>query len=96
VKPVVLEPRVWRHLRDELYKEHPKSVFLLRHRMKDRLGFMVREHRNWVEKPSTPGDDLNFGYYQDQVHLDFYSEHKRTMFLLKWAEFINRSEHGAR
>jgi hypothetical protein len=85
MKPVVLTPRAWRKLRDELHKEHPKSVFLLRTRMKDRLGFMVREHRNYVPK-------LDGGYYSDQVHLDFYSEHKRTMFLLKWAKYISKDE----
>ena len=98
MKPIVLKPRVWRKLRVELHKEHPKSVFMLRERMKDKLGFTVREHRAYV-----PGngqkDELgftNFGYYDEQIHLDFYSEHKRTMFLLKWSEFINGSEDGTR
>ena len=92
MKPIVLKPRQWRKLRDELHKEYPKSVFLLRDRMKTKLGFTVREHRQWVDNPKPSDYEWDKGYYDEQVHLDFYSENKRTMFLLKWSEFINKEQ----
>lgn len=95
-KPVILAPRTWRRIRDQLHKEYPKTVFMLRNKMKAVLGFTVREHRKWIDKPRTLGDDLDVGYYRDEVHLDFYSENKRTMFLLKYSEDINRVENEER
>ena len=92
MKPVILNPRTWRKIRVELHKEVPKSVLALRSKMRTVLGFTVREHRTWIDTPKTASDDLNVGYYEDQVHLDFYSEHKRTMFLLKFSELINTIE----
>jgi hypothetical protein len=45
---------------------------------KERLGFTVREHRAPIS------DDGHFWDYQHQIHLDFYDEQSRTMFLLKY------------
>jgi hypothetical protein len=45
------------------------------------LGFTVREHKEFVPK-------MDGGYYDFEIHLDFYSENKRTMFLLKFSEVI--------
>jgi hypothetical protein len=46
------------------------------------LGFTVRDHKAFIQKPDG-------GYYSLEVHLDFYSENKRTMFLLKFSEVLN-------
>lgn len=94
MKPVILTPRQWRTLRDELHKEYPKSVFMLRNRMKETLGFTTREHRAWkvndqYDSQRNRGEDTAKGWYADEVHLDFYSQNKRTMFLLKYSEIIN-------
>lgn len=78
----------WKRIRTELQTEHPKTVFMLRDKMKKVLGFTVREHKAWIDKPATAGDDLNFGYSEYQIHLDFYSVNKRTMFLLKFSDII--------
>jgi hypothetical protein len=32
------------------------------------------------------------GYGEYQIHLDFYSENKRTMFLLKFSEVIGNKD----
>ena len=42
-----LKPRVWQRIRADLHTEHPKSVFMIRDRMKDVLGFTVREHAGY-------------------------------------------------
>jgi hypothetical protein len=89
MKPVILSPRVWRRVRDELHTEYPKSVFMLRSKMRTILGFTVREHRNWVSTIGKPDAETN-GYYEDQVHLDFFDSRKKSMFLLKYSDLINR------
>lgn len=81
-KPVILTTGQWKKIREELHTEYPKTVFMLRNKMKQVLGFTVREHKAFIQKPDG-------GYYDLQIHLDFYSENKRTMFLLKWSEILN-------
>ena len=51
--------------------------------MRKVLGFVSRTHREWKTDP-------NFGnrYAEDTIHLDFYNEPKRTMFLLKYGEYL--------
>ena len=34
----------WIKIRTELHNEHPKSVFMLKNKMRQVLGFTVREH----------------------------------------------------
>ena len=85
MRPVVLTVDQWKHIRTELQTEHPRTVFMLRDKMKRILGFTVREHTAWVPKPDG-------GYSDYQIHLDFYSENKRTMFLLKFSETIGKQD----
>ncbi len=63
----------------------PKSSLLIRDKKKRHLGFTVREHKDYVPK-------MDGGYYGTQIHLDFYNESKRTMFLLRYSDFINAQE----
>ena len=89
----------WQQIRAELHTEHPKSVFMLKHKMKEVLGFTVREHTEWVKiNPAPDGPDWldtsQEGWYRDKKHeysirLDFYNERKYTMFLLKYSEYLN-------
>jgi len=105
VKPIKMHTRTWKLIQAKLHTEYPPSYFI-RYKMKNKLGFTVREHNAWI-----PNENYNKEYrdYQDakdsvnpldlllsipperghtrtEVHLDFYSENKRTMFLLKYAE----------
>jgi len=47
VSTLKLSTRQWQRIRAELHKEHPKSVFMIRDRMKAVLGFTVREHNGY-------------------------------------------------
>jgi hypothetical protein len=76
-----LTVKQWQVIRTDLHTDHPKSVFMLKHKMKSVLGFTVREHNEWVIKP-----DGGYGDYS--IRLDFYNERKYTMFLLKFSEII--------
>ena len=90
----------WQRIRADLHTEHPKSVFMLKDKMKRVLGFTVREHNEWVDdkvSDDKDGFDLfsvqNDGWYKGKRHehsirLDFYNERKYTMFLLKYSEYI--------
>lgn len=111
-KPVIISLDAWRKIRQDLHKQYPKSVFALRSKMKAVLGFTAREHRSWQVNSNyereyyvyqnQKKDDLQVffepqrGYYVNEIHLDFYSDNKRTMFLLKYSDFINKAENEKR
>jgi len=90
----------WQQIRADLHTEYPKSVFMLKGKMRQVLGFTVREHNEWVEfNPTTTTPDWletgQEGFYKNKHHehsirLDFYNERKYTMFLLKYSEYIGK------
>jgi hypothetical protein len=80
-KPIVLTQSKWYELKERLTNDYSPSVMMLSYRMKDKLGFTVREHREWTQQR---------GYMTD-IRLDFYNEPKRTMFLLKYSEYLEKS-----
>lgn len=57
---------------------------LIREKMKVVLGFVVRKHREWIPEKGYDG----YGNWEETIKLDFYDESKRTMFLLKYSEFL--------
>lgn len=81
-KPIVLSKDRWYKLKNRLTNDYSPSVMMLSYRTKDKLGFTVREHRSWTEQT---------GYMVD-IRLDFYDEPKRTMFLLKYSEYLDGRE----
>jgi hypothetical protein len=48
-----------------------------------------REYEELLVKPDWLSVEPARGNTEYQIHLDFYSENKRTMFLLKFGEYIN-------
>lgn len=98
-KPVIMTPSQWNVVLERIKQREKPSVYLSREKMKDVLGFTVRDHREYVKDPdyvkSPPDQDsewypiIQLGWYegktsQHTVRLDFYDEQKRTMFLLKY------------
>ena len=91
MKPIVLSDEQWRTIREDLHTMYPRSVFALRNKMKNVLGFTVRSHSQWISEKASPvldSDNYDSGYYVDETHLDFYDEKKRTMFLLKFGHIV--------
>jgi hypothetical protein len=86
MKPIVLSEQNWAKLRFHLMETQPKSVMLTRWKMREVLGFTDRLHTEWVEKPDSEG------YQRRQVHLDFFDEAKKTMFLLKYSDWIKSED----
>ena len=88
----------WQQIRADLHTEYPKSVFMLKGKMRQVLGFTVREHNEWVEsKIVDAGPDwLDTGqegwhkgkHHEHSIRLDFYNERKYTMFMLKFSEYL--------
>jgi hypothetical protein len=79
-KPIILTQDKWYKLKNRLTDDYSPSVMMLSYKTKDKLGFTVREHREWTEQR---------GYMVD-IRLDFYNEPKRTMFLLKYSEYLEK------
>ena len=76
-RSVKLKEKQWDKLQQRLKEEHPLSVFAIRSKMKSVLGFTTREER---------GND----YFNPTIHLDFFDEKKKTMFLLKYGDYLER------
>ena len=79
-RSIILSEHTWGKLYTQLARDNPHSVILIREKMKKVLGFTSRRHHYFNQE-----DD----YYVEEIHLDFYDEPKRTMFLLKYSEFLN-------
>ena len=76
MKAVKLRQRNWQKIREQLLQEYPKSAIIIRWKMKEVLGFTVR-------------DDNSYNYGETFVYLDFFDEKKYTFFCLKFSEYIN-------
>jgi len=102
-KPVVMSPSQWDTVLDRIKQREKPSVYLSREKMKEVLGFTVRDHREYVKDPDyvrQPEDKDDWSYMEPAgwfegkmnvhtVRLDFYDEQKRTMFLLKYGNGQN-------
>lgn len=86
-KPIELSYDQWKRLLKQLMQDYPHSVILIRERMKSKLGFTPREYRDWDKDMGKYG-----GYRKNCVMLDFYSEKKRTFFIMKYSEYIQQEQ----
>lgn len=74
---VVMSTNEWRMIYEQIKLDHPPSVYLIREKMKKVMGFTVRVHHDheWKRERSP------------SVHLDFYTESLKTMFILKYQSY---------
>lgn len=86
MKQLILKHREWDRIFEKIKAEYvtTPSVYLMRNKMKEQLGFTVREHRNYNEQDVEYDLNNDWRDYQSQIHIDFYSEAARTMFVLKY------------
>jgi hypothetical protein len=84
MKPVRLTTKSWNLIQREIKKDYPASVLLISWKMKNRLGFIARDEGaheihtlNGIQR--VPGS----------IVLDFFSEHKKSFFLLKYSELLH-------
>lgn len=81
-RSVKLQAKQWEKLQKHLKEEHPISVFAIRDKMRRVLGFTTRHAYGVLP---------NSHIHEPIVHLDFFDEPKKTMFLLKYGDYLERS-----
>jgi len=74
----------WASLHDRIKQDYPRSVTLIREKMKRALGFVPREHEEWIL--GNVGNNLKFP--TTTIYLDFYDDKKKTMFVMKYSEYL--------
>ena len=81
----------WATLHDRLKQDYPKSVILIREKMKRVLGFVPREHEEWheINDPQKTYKGWRTRYPETTIHLDFYDDRKKTMFMMKYSEYLD-------
>lgn len=84
-KPIELSHSQWTDLAEQIKKDYPLSVFAVRSRMKSKLGFTIRDYKDWDNSIGKYG-----GWRKNCVMLDFYSEKKRTFFIMKYSDYIGK------
>jgi len=91
-KPIVLSEGAWLKIYNHIARTHPPSVLLIRDKMREVLGFTARRHEAWLDS-EVDTNDASYGtrWRVFNIHLDFYNEPKRTMFLLKYSEYLDKS-----
>jgi len=77
-RPVRLTEGQWMKIYHNIAANYPHSVLLIRDKTRSVLGFTPRTHQWFI-----PGEG-----YHSCIMLDFYDEPKRTMFLLKYGDYL--------
>jgi hypothetical protein len=80
---IKLDPDQWQKIYHRLVNEHPPSVMLIRSRMREVLGFTVRNHSEWVEQGKNANGQA-YGQTLDWFCLDFYNDAMESWFHLKY------------
>lgn len=84
---VFCEPNDWSAIYAEILRDYGMGM-AIRPRLQRELGFTYRYHRGLVPNTQARKDGPSM-YYQEQVHLDFYSEPAQSWFQLKYLN-VNR------
>lgn len=95
MKSLKLTINEWQKINIELAKHHPRSVWMVRPNMRKVLGFTPRAHEEWLgnyDEVSLEDKKAGRHGYKRSIHLDFYDEAKRTMFLLKYGDLIGQKD----
>ena len=98
MKAVVISKEQWEEVWTKIKKDYPPSVWLSREKMRRVLGFTHREHTDWLgyyDSASIADRKAGRHGYKVTIHLDFFNDYQRTMFLLKFGDKIgNQIENG--
>lgn len=73
IKSIAITPLRWTLLREKLISEHGRTTIIISWKLKECLGCTVRAH---------------YDQGRSSIYLDFYSESMKTMFILKYSEFL--------
>ena len=78
---IELKHHHWEEILQRIRQEYAAepSVYLMRSKMRDVLGFVPRNHQQWID-----GKDGSRGYFKEMIFLDFYNDAAETFFRLKY------------
>lgn len=78
---IELTPETWKSVKEQLKKDYPTSVLAIREKQKRVLGFTERHHQAYNHEKTKWNHPI--------ICLDFYSEKKRTFFLIKYSKLLD-------
>lgn len=90
-KSIKLSESDWATLHDRIKKDYPKSVWLVREKMRRVLGFVPREHEEWIDRENPLYKNWYVKFPTTMIHLDFYDDRKKTMFVMKYSEYLDKA-----
>ena len=82
MKPVVMTPKEWEEVLGKIRQDYPPSVSLLTWKRKEKLGFHVREHSQWVD---------NKNYHKE--YQEYEERDTSGMYLFNVAPAKGNTEH---
>lgn len=82
IKSISISLEKWDLLKERLKKDYNPNILLIRDRTREVLGFVERTHRFF---------DGN-SYWTHKIYLDFYNEQKKTMFILRYSEYLSKDD----
>jgi hypothetical protein len=83
VKTLTLSYPAWDKLKEKIIEDYGRATVLISWRLRDQLGFTVREHVDYQS-------GANGGWITgNTIRLDFWDDSMQTMFLLRYADFLN-------
>lgn len=84
---IELRIREWNQIKAKLAEDFPPSTIMIRSKMKETLGFTVREHNKWIES-KLESENVK-GYIAKVICLDFYNDSAESWFRLKYLNISN-------
>jgi hypothetical protein len=82
-KTLTLSYTAWDKLKEKITEDYGRATVLISWRLRDQLGFTVREH---VDYQSGANDGWITG---NTIRLDFWDDQMQTMFLLRYSDYLN-------
>jgi hypothetical protein len=91
---IKLQHSQWNKIKNLLQQEHPRTVFMLRERMKKVLGFVPRDHRGYrmrTAKEIAEYDMSDHMFYDNEIDRRFHRLHKHEQMVC--LDFYNERKY---
>lgn len=79
IHTISMTHRSWERLKKQIVKDYGRTTIMISWRLKETLGFTIREHYDFRSDYSS----------RKPIRLDFYDEQLQTLFLLKYSDFVS-------
>jgi len=79
IKCISMPLESWPKIYNQLAKDYPASVIIIRGKMRRELGFTTRVYKKWRDGVVD---------YDEFLVMDFYDEKKKSMFLLRYSHLL--------